>query len=180
MKASLDEDTRDGLVTDSEADDSSMEEMRFDDSEEDNVIDSDQDEFSDDEKQSQVEALNVNGFDWEAKTLDDVHSAEESESEASASNQETTEKRKKRRKRTAVQIDVTGELSTKDPESVSDFERMLLGSPNSSALWIRYMAFQIQLGEIEKAREIARRALKTINYREEKEKLNIWVALLNL
>ncbi|KAK9239989.1 hypothetical protein V1525DRAFT_396537 [Lipomyces kononenkoae] len=180
MKASLNEDTRDGLVTDREADDSSMEEMRFNDSEEDNVIDSDQDEFSDDEKGSQVEALNVNGFDWEAKTLDDVHSAEESESEASESNQETTEKRKKRRKRTALQIDVTGELNTKDPESVSDFERMLLGSPNSSALWIRYMAFQIQLGEIEKAREIARRALKTINYREEKEKLNIWVALLNL
>ncbi|KAK9371051.1 hypothetical protein V1509DRAFT_615635 [Lipomyces kononenkoae] len=183
MNSTLDEDTRDSVVVDGGADDDSVEEMRFDDSddsEEDSAEDADQDEFSNEEKDNQIEALDVNGFDWEAKLLDDVHSAKESESEDSEANQETTEKKKKRRKRTAVQIDVTGELNTKDPESVSDFERMLLGSPNSSALWIRYMAFQIQLGEIEKAREIAKRALKTINYREEKEKLNIWVALLNL
>ena len=42
------------------------------------------------------------------------------------------------------------------------------------------MAFQLQLSEIEKARELAERALKTINFREEAEKLNIWIAMLNL
>ncbi|KAK9431989.1 hypothetical protein V1505DRAFT_366924 [Lipomyces doorenjongii] len=162
-------------------DEDSIEEMQFDDdSEEENEDIGDQDDSSDDEVEKPLEALNVNGFDWEAKTLDDVQSEEDSEPEDSNENEEETEKRKKRRKRNIVQVDVTGELNTKSPESVSDFERMLLGSPNSSALWIRYMAFQIQLGEIEKARDVARRALKTINYREEKEKLNIWVALLNL
>jgi rRNA biogenesis protein RRP5 len=42
------------------------------------------------------------------------------------------------------------------------------------------MSFQLQLSEVDKAREIARRALKTIHFREEKEKLNVWIALLNL
>jgi rRNA biogenesis protein RRP5 len=42
------------------------------------------------------------------------------------------------------------------------------------------MSFQLQLSEIEKAREIAKRALNTINFREEREKLNVWIALMNL
>ena len=34
--------------------------------------------------------------------------------------------------------------------------------------------------EIEKARAVAQRAIKTISYREEQEKLNVWLGLLNL
>ncbi|KAK9376758.1 uncharacterized protein V1513DRAFT_438046 [Lipomyces chichibuensis] len=180
MKDIEEEDVSNNALLANGADDDYIEEMHFDDdSEEENEDIAHQDNSSGDKAEKPVEALNVNGFDWEGKTLD-VQSEEDSEPEDSNENEENSEKRKKRRKRNVVQIDVTGELNTKNPESVSDFERMLLGSPNSSALWIRYMAFQIQLGEIEKAREVARRALKTINYREEKEKLNIWVALLNL
>jgi rRNA biogenesis protein RRP5 len=42
------------------------------------------------------------------------------------------------------------------------------------------MAFQMQLSELGKARDIAERAIKTINAREETEKLNVWIAYLNL
>ena len=42
------------------------------------------------------------------------------------------------------------------------------------------MAFQLELGEVDKAREIAERALRTITIGQDAEKLNIWVALLNL
>ncbi len=42
------------------------------------------------------------------------------------------------------------------------------------------MAFQMQVSELPKAREVAERAIKTINIREETEKLNVWVAYLNL
>lgn len=42
------------------------------------------------------------------------------------------------------------------------------------------MSFQLSLGEISKAREIARRGLRLINYREGEERLNLWIALLNL
>lgn len=67
-----------------------------------------------------------------------------------------------------------------NPESSMDFDRLLLGNPNSSELWIKYMAFHLQLSEIKKAREVGKKALSTISYREEAEKLNIWYALMNL
>ena len=51
------------------------------------------------------------------------------------------------------------------PESAEDFERLVMGEPNSSMLWIQYMAFLISLGAIEKARGVAERGLATINYR---------------
>lgn len=66
------------------------------------------------------------------------------------------------------------------PQSADDFDRLVLASPNSSMCWIKYMAFHLQATEIEKARAVAFRALKTISFREEQEKLNVWVALLNL
>ncbi|CAI5954377.1 unnamed protein product [Closterium sp. NIES-64] len=66
------------------------------------------------------------------------------------------------------------------PETEAEFEQLLLASPNSSFLWIKFMAFLLSLSEIDKARAVAERALKSISYREEGEKLNIWVAYLNL
>ncbi|NXN07557.1 RRP5 protein, partial [Indicator maculatus] len=69
---------------------------------------------------------------------------------------------------------------SRQPQSADDFDRLVLSSPNSSILWLQYMAFHLQATEIEKARAVAERALKTICFREEQEKLNVWVALLNL
>ncbi|CAG2065281.1 unnamed protein product [Timema podura] len=66
------------------------------------------------------------------------------------------------------------------PQSADDFDRLVLASPNNSTFWIQYMAFHLQATEIEKARAVAEKALKTIAFREEEEKLNVWVALLNL
>uniref|UniRef100_A0A8C4Z1T6 Programmed cell death 11 n=1 Tax=Gadus morhua TaxID=8049 RepID=A0A8C4Z1T6_GADMO len=66
------------------------------------------------------------------------------------------------------------------PQDAASFERLLLASPNSSLLWLQYMANHLQATQIEQARSVAERALKTISFREEQEKLNVWVALLNL
>ncbi|XP_034406694.1 protein RRP5 homolog isoform X2 [Cyclopterus lumpus] len=66
------------------------------------------------------------------------------------------------------------------PQDAGAFERLLLASPNSSLLWLQYMAHHLQATQIEQARAVAERALKTISFREEQEKLNVWVALLNL
>uniref|UniRef100_A0A4W4H4K7 S1 motif domain-containing protein n=1 Tax=Electrophorus electricus TaxID=8005 RepID=A0A4W4H4K7_ELEEL len=66
------------------------------------------------------------------------------------------------------------------PENSSQFERLLLSSPDSSLLWLQYMAFHLQATQVEQARAVAERALRTISFREEQEKLNVWVALLNL
>ncbi|UNI16377.1 rRNA bioproteinsis protein rrp5 [Purpureocillium takamizusanense] len=88
--------------------------------------------------------------------------------------------KKKRRRKGEVQVDKTAELDAHGPQTSSDYERLLLGQPDSSALWIAYMSFQMQVSDLSKAREVAERAIKSINIREETEKLNVWVAYLNL
>ncbi|KDR85384.1 hypothetical protein GALMADRAFT_234227 [Galerina marginata CBS 339.88] len=118
----------------------------------------------------------VGGFQWSADTNHQEGDAESS----SEDEDEVGQPSKKKRKRKEIENDLTADMHTKTPESNADFERLLLGSPNSSYLWIQYMSFQLPLSEVDKAREIARRAIGTINFREEKERLNIWIALLNL
>lgn len=66
------------------------------------------------------------------------------------------------------------------PVSADDFDRLVLASPNSSILWLQYMAFHLENAEFEKARTVAQRALKVISFREEQEKFNVWIAWLNL
>lgn len=116
------------------------------------------------------------GFQWsiedKAESVEGGTSDDEEEEEA--------DKPGKKRKRKAIEQDLTAEMHTRTPESVSDFERHLLASPNSSYLWVQYMSFYLQLSDIEKAKEVGRRALRTISIREEQEKLNVWIALLNL
>ncbi|KAI9461748.1 hypothetical protein HD554DRAFT_2323642 [Boletus coccyginus] len=127
-----------------------------------------------------VPSLKVNGFQWFVNdTRPDEESGLESESDQSDGEENSGEK-KKRKRRKEIEMDVTADMQTKLPDSNADFERMLLGSPDSSYLWIQYMSFQLQLSEIDKARAIGKRAIQTIHFREEQEKLNVWIALLNL
>lgn len=51
------------------------------------------------------------------------------------------------------------------PATIPEFEQLVLSSPNSSIAWIRYMAFLISLGDVDKAKAVGKRALATINYR---------------
>lgn len=66
------------------------------------------------------------------------------------------------------------------PATVDQFDRLVMAEPNSSRAWINYMVFHVQATEIDRARAIAQKALKSINFRETQERLNIWVAMLNL
>lgn len=117
------------------------------------------------------------GFQWSASAppqlLEDMDSSSDSETEGAVPH-------RTKRRRKEIEQDLTADMHTKLPQSIADFERVLLGSPNSSFLWIQYMSFQLQLAEVDKAREVARRALRTINFREEQEKMNVWIAMLNL
>ncbi|KAG8885477.1 rRNA biogenesis protein rrp5 [Tulasnella sp. 332] len=117
------------------------------------------------------------GFQWAGPSLNDDAA---SEAESSGSEDVPSSSNKKNVAKTRIQQDLTAQMHNKIPESSTDFERMLRATPDSSFVWIQFMAFQLQLSEIEKAREIGRRALQVINFREEQEKLNVWIALLNL
>ncbi|KAJ7492804.1 hypothetical protein FB451DRAFT_1022365 [Mycena latifolia] len=122
------------------------------------------------------------GFQWATNPIseDDEDESAPSDSDDDPDDEEQSGKKKKKRRKKEIEQDLTADMHTKTPESNADFERLLLGSPSSSYLWVQYMSFQLQLSEVEKARAIARRALQTINFREEQEKLNVWTALLNL
>ncbi|KZT35635.1 nucleic acid-binding protein [Sistotremastrum suecicum HHB10207 ss-3] len=136
---------------------------------------------SDPSSSARAPALKLSrSFQWNPSTstqLDDDPSEVSSEEEVAP---DSTQKKKRKKKKHVIEEDKTADAHTKLPESTADFERMLLGSPNSSYIWIQYMSFQLQLSEIDKAREIGRRGLQTISFREEGEKLNVWIALLNL
>lgn len=137
------------------------------------------DEEEDEEMADAVEGaggLDAGGFDWSGGALDDADAASEADSDAD----DSQDKKKARRKKAEIQVDRTAQMDANGPQTASDFERLLMGQPDSSELWMQYMAFQLQVSEPAKAREIAERALKTINIREEAEKLNIWTAYLNL
>ncbi|CAG9128103.1 unnamed protein product [Plutella xylostella] len=115
----------------------------------------------------------------------------EVESSSSSDEEDTTQPKKKRKKLSVSEklakaraedervraLELAREAA---PASVEGYERALLASPDDSRLWISYMALHLQATEIEKARAVARRALSAISFREEQEKLNVWLALLNL
>ncbi|KAJ5558964.1 hypothetical protein N7461_002936 [Penicillium sp. DV-2018c] len=125
------------------------------------------------QKPSKDGGLGASGFDWSGAVQTDNAANSDSDDEGS-------KKKKKKNRKPEIQVDRTGDLDANGPQSVADFERLLLGEPDSSLLWLQYMAFQLELGEIEKARAIAERALRTITMGQDAEKLNIWIAMLNM
>lgn len=132
-------------------------------------------------------ALDVaGGFDWSG-TAAQVDTADSSSSDSDEEELEdavpgisAAPTSSKIKGKSRAPLDLTATAPDSRPESTADFERALLASPNSSFLWIQYMSFLLQLHEIDKARRIGRQALAKIAYREEDEKLNVWMALVNL
>ncbi|KAI1331172.1 nucleic acid-binding protein [Xylariaceae sp. FL0255] len=121
-----------------------------------------------------VDALGVGEFDWSATALD------EADEVGSNVDQDAQQDKKKRRRKAQAEASRSGGLGITGPQTAVDFEQLLNRQPNSSDLWTRYMAFQMQVSELAKAREVAERAITTINSSEETEKLNAWIAYLNL
>ncbi|XP_070711893.1 protein RRP5 homolog isoform X2 [Pempheris klunzingeri] len=132
------------------------------------------------------------GFSWDVglSSLKPASAAQEGDSSDGEDQDGSGKPQKKSRheleqeKKAAEKALVQREAELMDPslrpEDSATFERLLLGSPSSSLLWLQYMAHHLQATQIEQARAVAERALKTISFREEQEKLNVWVALLNL
>lgn len=126
-----------------------------------------------------IDALESTGFNWDnsSATIHSIHGDSASEKIHGTKDNYISPGSHVKGK---VEIDHTLEIQHRNPQSSSDFERLLLGSPNSSILWIRYASFYAQLSDIPRSREVLRRSLRTIHFREEKERFNIWMALLNL
>ena len=125
-----------------------------------------------------TDGLSTGGFNWSGAAIEDgQRSKDDSDSDSEDHGQGQGQNRLRGDE---VQIDRTGDLDAHGPQSADDYERLLLGKPDSSLLWLQYMALQLELGEIDIARQIARRALDTIGIGQDEEKRNVQVALLNL
>ncbi|XP_062436335.1 protein RRP5 homolog isoform X1 [Rhea pennata] len=146
------------------------------------------------QKRNEAPRLQIStGFTWD-EDMNTVDMPVLSQKESSESEDEEEDLQSKPKKQTKKEKELEKEKMekelckleaalmdpTRQPQTADDFDRLVLSSPNSSILWLQYMAFHLQATEIEKARAVAERALKTISFREEQEKLNVWVALLNL
>ncbi|KAJ2603240.1 rRNA biogenesis protein rrp5 [Coemansia sp. RSA 1721] len=115
------------------------------------------------------------------KNSNDDDSDDDSDRNAPGVQKKSSNKSKnKRSKMQKITQDITADLSEQAPKAAADFERLIVGSPNSSFVWLQFMAYYLSQSEVEQARAVAERALKSISSREEQEKLNVWVALLNL
>ncbi|KAM5353843.1 hypothetical protein ACJ41O_000493 [Fusarium nematophilum] len=172
------------LGTDNAGDSDEEEDDDEDDYEVDSDEDEDEDEDDDDDEDEDMEDQPTKkskglGAGKKSEWSADPFAESESESEEQSKDNDKSKKKKKRSK-DEIQVDRTAELDAHGPQTSSDYERLLLGQPDSSELWIAYMAFQMQVSELSKAREVAERAIRSINIREETEKLNVWVAYLNL
>jgi len=66
------------------------------------------------------------------------------------------------------------------PKDKNDFEKLILEYPNSSYIWIQFMAYYLKLSEIDQARAVAEKSLQRIDLNLQKEKYNVWVAYMNL
>ncbi|KNE60493.1 hypothetical protein AMAG_05877 [Allomyces macrogynus ATCC 38327] len=166
----------------------------------------DDDDDSDDEAAGKTSASDksvlggLNGFSWSTSLSDDELSGDDSDdgedgagasadamdvdgdSKAAGASSKNKAKRDKKKEKEEHEKKIAERQATllNEPQLATDYERLLVGSPNSSFLWIKYMAFQLKLADVNKARAVAERAIQTIHYREEQEKLNVWVAWLNL
>ncbi|KAK0174485.1 hypothetical protein PV327_010248 [Microctonus hyperodae] len=134
------------------------------------------------------------GFYWDAKpdaeSVVKEESSSDSDEDEKDDSQQAQKKKKKlnaaerremeRQKEREIRAREEELVSDQIPNSVDQFDRLVLANPDSSIIWLQYMAYHLQATEIDKARAVAKRAIKAINYREENEKLNIWRAWLNL
>ncbi|XP_035781773.1 protein RRP5 homolog [Anopheles albimanus] len=114
---------------------------------------------------------------------DDERDGEKDEQQAASSKRMTGKERFEAMKQEEERLrKIEEELADPSvvPHTPDQFDRLVVAQPNNSMLWIRYMAFHMESAELDKARAVARKALKAINFREEAELLNVWIALLNL
>eukprot|EP00980_Cylindrotheca_fusiformis_P000878 scaffold232_cov91-Cylindrotheca_fusiformis.AAC.3 len=153
-----------------------------------------------DDEQPKIEEMDTEiGFDWGPKRtsnskshLKDEESSDDSDSDSDSDDDDADKpsshkSRKKQAQRRREEQEITRRetaladgTADENPETAGDFERMLAGNPNSSELWIRYMAFYLSVADIPSARKVAEKALERIEFRQETEKLNVWTALLTL
>jgi rRNA biogenesis protein RRP5 len=72
------------------------------------------------------------------------------------------------------------QLNPSAPKTREEFLALLIAAPNSSYLWVKFIEFHFANGDIEGARATAERALERLPIGDQAEKINVWIAYINL
>ena len=151
---------------------------------------------------SSAMAMDTNvGFDWGStakptKSTKLAESSDDSDDSSSSSEEESdnedadagVKSSHRSRKKAAAKRREEEETSRREsaladgtadetPETSADFERLVAASPNSSEVWIKYMAFHLSLADMDSARKVANRAFERIEFRQEGEKVSVFLLL---
>jgi len=65
-------------------------------------------------------------------------------------------------------------------EEPNDFEKLLVSNPDQSGVWIEYMAYMLENLDVQAGRRVAERAVRAVSISNDREKLNLWIAFINL
>ena len=140
-----------------------------------------------DEENKDAEISEDDDDEEEGESEDQDMDASDSDSDADAGQKK---KQKSGKKALRAQIEIEKNIRQKEaemrsangavPTSVNDFERMLVADYDQSYLWIQYMAFMLENLDADSARRVAERAVKQVSMTAEDEKLNLWIAFMNL
>lgn len=137
-------------------------------------------------------AAEAAGFDWPELGLGARAGSDDGSAEAGEDSEgDAAEGRPSKRQKRALKKAEAKELAQREaenaegrwanePRTVEDFERLLLTQGGTSIVWIRYMAFHLKMSDLERARQVAERAVKHVGFSEAKERFNAWVAYMNL
>lgn len=104
------------------------------------------------------------GDDWE-KLLSDSDSDEETKGKKRRKTREERSDEASQRESALRQKELELSNTERTPKDKNDFEMAVLASPNSSLVWLKYMSFYLEKGDIAQARTIAERALERISFR---------------
>ncbi|KAF4655938.1 hypothetical protein FOL46_008067, partial [Perkinsus olseni] len=105
--------------------------------------------------------------------------------------QKARERREREKETREVELANASGDWKRNPRGPDDFERLVLMScsassstsdmPSASEVWIQYMGYWMQMAEVQRARECAERGIKQrLGFRDEQDRLNLWIAYLNL
>lgn len=112
---------------------------------------------------TQTDSLNKED-DWE-KLLSDSDSDEEAKGKKKRKTREERGDEARQRESELRQKEIELSNTERTPKDQNDFEMAVLASPNSSLVWLKYMSFYLEKGDIAQARAIAERALERILFR---------------
>ncbi|GFY80721.1 similar to RIBOSOMAL RNA PROCESSING 5 [Actinidia rufa] len=117
--------------------------------------------LADVEARASILPLEVPLDDIENSGMDDViYQCKEQADDVNAIDEKSKRraKRKEKEEREREIMAAEERLLEKDiPRSADEFEKLVRSSPNSSFIWIKYMAFMLSLADVENARSIAER-----------------------